>query len=280
MTTRNKNIQNDELTSFGQRLRYEREKQDLSRPALSKLTGKTISARVIAHLEDGNTEPKLKHSQTLAEVLEVDEVWLNHGSTKEDQTQPNHGFDGVLGETDDDLGDTNSPDLVDESDHEIPDIADENQQVLIPSNDNQMRLYVDAVHELLELISAIRNEGFLHHSRKMPGLIEEVIETGKLLELSEVEELASDHNVNIEDDLQEEAVNEVILRLLDTALLGVDLYQVDTDNLLAFAKRNRIHLTRFNRRDTFSLIAKLRQAYWDRALEDGLTVSTFLSETG
>jgi len=85
-------ISTEEQSTFGARLRSERDNQGLSRPALSALTDSALSARVIDHLENGTTDATGPRVEVLARALGVDRNWLMFG----EPVAGNHGNDNPV----------------------------------------------------------------------------------------------------------------------------------------------------------------------------------------
>ncbi|WP_420430539.1 helix-turn-helix domain-containing protein [Kordiimonas sp.] len=294
---------NTDLTTFGARLRFTREEQGLSRPDLSRLTDRALTARVIDHLESGHTEATISRAEILAKALEVEKLWLLYGeeprtSTGTENDQPDHEPDSDLDAPVDDpegppwdTGKTGSTGMeqpvkpVDTGDNRPSKALDSAGKALESTHEcsehsTATRRFVDEMFEQLELIDALREDGFLKHQRKMPYLMEQLADTAKLLEVDELKEIAFDRKIETGDE-DEVETEELTNRIIDTAVLGTDLYDVDFDVLKAFARKNNIERPFLSGwKDHDHLVPLVRPAYRERALNEALTKSTALALAG
>lgn len=292
-----------DLTTFGERLRFTREEQGLSRPDLSRLTDRALTARVIDHLESGHTEATISRAEILAKALEVEKLWLLYGeeprtSTGTENDQPDHDPDTDLAAPVEDpegppwdtkdTGKTGSTGMgqpvkpVDTGDNQPTKALESAGKALKSAHEcsqhsTATRRFVDEMFEQLELIDALREDGFLKHQRKMPYLLEQLADTAKLLEVEELKEIAFDRKIEIGDDELE--TEELTSRIIDTAVLGTDLYDVDFDVLKAFARKNNIERPFLSGwRNHGHLVPLVRPAYREKALADGLKITSSLQE--
>jgi transcriptional regulator with XRE-family HTH domain len=281
------------LDTFAARLRHAREEQGLSRPDLSKLTNRALTARVIDHLESGHTEATLSRAELLAEALEVEKLWLLYGEEAgtapgSEETDPDDEpgtppWDtqetGNTGQTGPEKPVQTGPDRsgavgssADRSDRS-PDSGKERHNRL----EDVSRQFVDKMFDLLETVDMFRESGFLKHQRKMPHILEQLETTAKYLEHEELKEIAFDREVDI-DSQADGNFEELTARVIDTAVLGADLYDVDFDVLKAFARRNDIERPLLSSwKGHGHLVPLVRPAYREKALSEALTKSTALA---
>lgn len=285
------------LTTFGARLRRIREEQGLSRPDLSKLTDRAISARVIDHLESGHTEATLSRAEILANALEVEKLLLLFGeqSGSATGTGKEHPGDDPENRNDTpghdpdtppwDTQETGKTGLTGREKPEIPvETGSDRSEPVEPENAEDeeregdiTRRYIDEMFDRLELVDALRKDGFLKHQRKMPHLLAELDATAKYLEPAELKEIAFDRDIDIDGEADTD-VEELTARVIDTAVLGADLYDVDFDVLKAFADRNDIDRPLFGGWKSHDhLVPLVRDAYRERALSEALKKSTALA---
>lgn len=294
------NIAFEDLSTFGERLRYEREQQNLSRPALADMTDGALSARAISHLETGSTDATAQRIELLADLLNVDRDWLGFGDRS---NSPAPGDDGGHN-NDDRSSDLNSPANEPDEPENMPGGAENigfdqsnrsekpvetsltgsidktsNDQYEPPESD-PVRMYVDEMIGVLTHIDMLREDGLQKHPRKMPKLLEQARDIGSCLEASDLEELAFERGVDPEqintENLSEELFDEFILRLIDTALLGIDLYTLDKDTLKTFARKHDIPRPFFGWDGIAELIADVRDTYWHKGLEGSISITTSL----
>jgi len=129
----------------------------------------------------------------------------------------------------------------------------------------------------LSHIDQLREDGFMKHSRKMPHLLEQLEAMANYLEVDELVELAFDRGIEAADD-SDINVDEVTACIIDTAVLGADLYDVDFDVLKAFARKNDIERPFLSGwKDHDRTVPLIRAAYREKALAEALTRSTALA---
>ena len=114
----------------------------------------------------------------------------------------------------------------------------------------------------------------------MPKLIERAIEIGQCLEQPDFKKLSDIRGATIaelsDDTLPEKAFAEMALRLVDTALLGLDLYDLDMDTLEAFAEKAEVSSPFFGWKNHTEIVRSVRSAYWKEALKGDLQQTTSL----
>ncbi len=315
MAITKQNIPSDDLSTFGARLRHAREEQGLSRPELSQQTNKTLSARVIGHLEDGITEPTITRLQVLADALNIDTHWLQYGGdteldTRSDiepdnhslnecatsphqsepvptiQNQPvkahNSAFESTNSTIQHYANTAESRPLSDEKPTEV------DQSRPSSTGTGPSRKYMDKMENILHEIDLFREDGLQNHPRKMPKLTQKAMAVGATLEFSDIEFLANersiilpDFNIDEYDEEEQEALLcEFVLRLIDTAAIGIDLYTLDMDTLNIFRRKHtdvgRPLFVSWN--EPADLVPELRETYWQKAMQGSLAVSTSLRD--
>ena len=298
------NIAFEDLSTFGERLRYERERQNLSRPALAELTEGALSARAISHLENGSTEATIQRSEILAEALNADCQWLGYGDRSNLQG-PNDNT-GQYDDTRDSDFDEPADEPVDPDNmpghaqntgeyranrSETPattgvtgDTGDTGADQNEPVESDPARMYIDEMLNLLLQVDVLRVDGLEHHPRKMPKLLEQAKAVGECLEIADLQELAFERDIDPSDieaeNVSEEEMDEFVLRLIDTAVLGIDLRTLDRDTLDAFVKKYEIDQPIVGRRKRRRLVIDVRELYWRKAMEGKLRLTTSLRDTG
>ncbi|PCI62860.1 MAG: hypothetical protein COB37_05955 [Kordiimonadales bacterium] len=292
MSTTKSTISTEGLTTFGARLRHTREEQGLSRPALSKLTSDALSVRVIDHLENGTTDATGPRVEMLSKALGVNRNWLMFG-------EPVSAMDGIR---DNPKKALIKPESAPDSPQRALEVLDAAQEVskkrespftlghqekttsIGAVNQGAERHYFDAMRQALSNIEQLREDGLEKHPRKLPKLLEKAVEIGQCLEQSDFRELATIRNADIaelsDDTLPEELLGEITLRLIDTALLGLDLYDLDMDTLEAFAERIDIGSPFLGWKSHMKIVQCIRGAYWKEALKGGLRLTTSLRHSG
>lgn len=300
------NIAFEDLSTFGERLRYEREQQNLSRPALADMTDGALSARAISHLETGSTDATAQRIELLSNLLSVDRDWLGFGDRS---NLPATG--DYSGNDNDDRGsDLNSPTREPDEPENMPGGAentgfDRSNRSEKPvgtsltgltgsidktgSDQDQtpksipVRMYIDEMIGILAHIDTLREDGLQKHPRKMPKLLDQAREIGSCLEASDLEELALERGLDPEqintESLSEELFEEFILRLIDTALLGIDLYTLDEDTLKTFARKHDVPRPFFGWDGASELISSVRERYWHEALEGGIRLTISIRQS-
>jgi len=206
------------------RLREAREKLGMSRSALAEKVG--ISAKIIEHYENGNSEPPITRLKNLAEALGVATGYILYGKAEpltEHALKPKTGKPNV--------------------------------------EDNDLSRFEGALDRLTEL----RENWADGYERKLEALLEETLRLSKFLSFDELWALGIsrgfDHDATAdqhsellefiatatdEDEIQEaksriEAIiEEVTNRLIDTAIIGEDLYKLDEEALKSFAAEHEI----------------------------------------
>ena len=303
MANTKQNVPAEELTTFGARLRYEREAQNLSRPALASMTDGALSARMIDHLENGTTDATGQRIELLSNILEVDRNWLGFGDQSAQSTQsalsafsdtgsaPGSAKSDPVEHLDDPENTTGSTkktgtDRSNRSEKPVTTgkTGDTGSDYDEPVEDDPATMYFDAMDEVLSQIDALREAGLENHPRKVPALIKQARDLGECLEIDDLEVLAEERDVNPKtirkDNVSDEALSEFILRLIDTAILGMDLYKEDFDTLKAFARKHDIPRPFFGWKKRKEIISDVRDAYWEKALEGGIGIMASLRDTG
>lgn len=195
------------------RLRQARENLNLSRAELARRTG--ISPKVIEKFEYGSQEPSLSRIKSLSEALEVTTLW-------------------IMGE-------------------EETSFKQEEAVVTMPGPKKESANENDPMAEVilyLEEIDDFRNKGFEGAKRGALALVGDLKSVLKYLEPEQLVKLASDRNLyqcekETPEDIDEmfsanlsegqEYCGSIEERIVDTALLGMDLYWLNIQALVALA---------------------------------------------
>lgn len=305
MASTKQNVSTEELSTFGARLRHEREAQNLSRPALAAMADGILSARMIDHLENGTTEVTGQRIELLSKVLNVDRNWLGFGDKNAQNTLSDNSASMDTGTTPGNDETRRGIKPVDHPGSNVNTGLHRSGRSVIPENtggtgatdatedtgcdqsepaiDDPTHMYVEEMVGVLAHIDLLREDGLQKHPRKMPRLLEQARDIGGCLETSDLQELALDRGVDPElfktEDLSEEAFDEFILRLIDTAVLGIDLYALDKDTLKSFAQKHDIARPFFGWDSVGELISDVRDTYWHKALEGNIKLTVSLRQS-
>jgi len=286
MATTKQTVSTNDLSIFGARLRKSRNDQGLSRAALSRLTENEISARVIDHLEQGTTDATIRRAEVLAGALDIEMNWLLFG-------EPGDELDNDTEDPEDtpvDLpGVPEIPGKTGQDRSEIPgEPGQEQSRPVGPVRTDPARKYFDKLEDILIDIDELREQGLQNHPRKMPKLIQRASDTGEFLELSDIQELAFERDIKIpETDItelgeekREELMDELVRRLIDSAVLGIDLYKLDMDTLDIFRKKHtEVSAPAFrNWRGHTELVPEIRESYRSKAMEGNISITTSLAQ--
>jgi len=261
-----KPVPSDELSTFGARLRHEREQQRLSRPALAELMNGTMSARIIEHLENGTTEVKLQQIGLVAEALGVSEDWLIKGESQDGDTKPGVIFD--------------SSSKAENCDTLVSDLDE------VSEGSKYLLLFKHRLAELDEL----REGDFALHQRKLPQLVEDTMSAAGYLELPEIFLIAEERglfDVEVQSaeaeaadyEGMDDSTPELLDRIIDTAIFGLDLYHVEMSTLAAFAERHSISSPHFfgGWDHQAEIVPRVREKYRERALRGEVSLTSSLT---
>jgi len=214
MVMKTKDIPADTEETPAMRLREAREGLGLSRAELARMTG--IPAKSIEKFEYGSQEPSLSRVQVLAEALEVTSQWI----MGEEQTAPKT---------------TKAQPLPSNQNDQAP-----MQKGLAPT-----------VREMLEQLDDMRTDEFDGVQRQAMALADRIRAALKVFEPDELLALADERGL-----YKDECENEITFmidvfkkdphkaqaycgsveeRIIDTAILGLDLYNIDRDALVELA---------------------------------------------
>ncbi|MDA5192518.1 helix-turn-helix domain-containing protein [Govanella unica] len=230
------------LDTIGGRLRHAREQAGFSRRTLADRS--KVSERTIEHYEKGTAEASVEKLRVLGEALNISLPWLVSGD--ESEAAPVDGME--LPE--------NPADLIEDQEEE--DIGEAEQ-----------------IELLLEEIDRMRAEGFSNYQRRLAAVVDDIRDLFRYLEPAELVSLGERRGLAVveahsakqiaalfarkvvaedilgfddNDDqrvMAEAICKELVERVLDTALIGSDLYAVKLDQLAAFADKNDISPGRF-----------------------------------
>lgn len=218
MTMQVKDLPENEADTLATRLREAREGLNLSRADVSKRTG--IPAKSIEKFEFGTQEPSVSRLMDLANV---------YGKS----------IGALIGQAEMPSGDDPAP----------PSVSPVKVTVIPTANDDAPE---DRVIAILDELDALREAGFVRSYRTASALIEaygrkvKFLEPDTLLALADERDLYRGECPNVsglfdlftrDPDKAETYCGNVEERILDTALLGVDLYGVDHKALTVIAKR-------------------------------------------
>jgi len=209
--------------AFGQRLKEAREQAGLSRPALHERTG--IPIKTIEKFENGTQDPTLARLEAIAREVGVSMEALR----------------------------SNSPQPLSQS-------VSKTKAGALTQEENRI---LNEVRDGLETLSGLRDGNFAGQQRFALGVIRHLEETMALLEIEDLRRLAKEHSLklipvkgghhedegglfrysakgstkeNLAEFFQEEAeAQELASRLVDHALMGVDLYALDRKDLAELA---------------------------------------------
>lgn len=225
MTQQVKDLPHDQNNTAATRLRDARELMGYSRAELAKRTG--IPAKSIEKFEYGSQEPSISRLQALATALEVSPQWI----MGEGDQVPVKGKLPAWDNT------TEAADVA------PPLPRPENE----PVNENDL---ATEVRVILDTLDDMRSEMFEGTRRRAMALADNAKNLMRNLEPDELLELADERGLHKCDGDNEESITALFAdgpdkgqeycgsiedRILDTAILGVDLYAVDRDALVKVA---------------------------------------------
>lgn len=215
--------------TLAQKLRDARDQIGMSRAKVAEETG--IPSRTLEKYEDGSSEPPLGRLRDLCELYGVPLPQMI-GIEGEAEKSGNSGKSGE-GETPKDV--TQQPETLEGEDPGLMAASDE------PKGSAQ---------QTLEMIDGCRQMGLAKHRRRVKAVSKLFMNFAEHLEFDQLFELAIDRGVYDEEiltddgyhDLYDESpekaeagCRELALRILDTALFGVDLYAIERDALVKLA---------------------------------------------
>lgn len=221
MTMKVKDVPEGTEETPAMRLRQAREDKGLTRTELASRTG--IPPKSIEKFEYGSQEPSLSRLQALSEALGVTTQWI--------------------------MGDEDNGDV-----SEAPSPSSETTPALLaePVNDNDP---MQRVRDMLERLDDMRVDEFQGVQRQAMALADDVraalryLEPGDLLAVASERGLYQGECKDESDilDLFSENVEEaqaycgnIEERILDTAIIGVDLYAVECEPLIELAEEMEI----------------------------------------
>lgn len=305
-------VSTDELSTFGARLRYQREMRGLSRAELSRLTDDQLTARVIDHLENGVTDVTLERVKLLSNVMNVDIDWFISGNLvdndDEQEVQEKSDIDEPVepNESTQSAKSALSPSVKSvETEGNRP----EQQQVQkVQKALSPVDIFVNQMNETLDMIETLRLDGFAAHLRKMPLLIDKVIKIAAYLELNDLDEISENRGISfkelskvfaknvdepyltlvdycnsesLDDDNLKKAIEEIIERIIDTAIFGTDLYGEDIDGLKLFADKHDIQSGTWTGswRSHYHIVKSVRPEYRNQAFKGKIERQMTLKHT-
>lgn len=208
---------NASAAEVGARFRAARDAAGLSRAQVAKLSN--VSAKAIEKFEAGQQEPSFLRFAALCEAVgKPASHILNGGDDVDDDTETQRPTRTIA------------------------------QSVAESADDT----YAGHVRDLLFQLDELREGRFRNAQRRATALIEEITSAMRFLEAEDLVDLARDRDVfagnlpavhELENALindpakGQELCRDLERRIVDTALLGADIYAVDLDVLAALAKR-------------------------------------------
>lgn len=208
--------ENNTEETLAHKLRTARDNTSLSRAKVQAETG--ISAKSLEKYEDGSSEPPLSRLKTLCELYDLS----LHELLGEEKILENKDIESIPG---------TSEDITKESPEEVT----EGMNTFIRDSLSELEKY--------------RNSSFKDHTRKAIALTKHLSQIIKYLEVDELLLLANDRNLFSEEcpnketllGVFESSIDEgqslcidIEKRIIDTAVLGIDLHSIDRDALASF----------------------------------------------
>jgi len=225
------------LTELPTRLRQAREDKGLSRAQAEKLTG--IPAKSIEKFETDNQEPSISRVKTLCDVYEICPADLLGMDVVNDDEIDDDGFDH------DDVPTVEAEEHNDDDvDTSIP-----SHRALVTIDDTEV---LEPIIDLLNELGVLRDDGLESHRRRATRLIEELqeqlrsLEPVDLIKLADVCELyrADCPTANMIEVVFSESMDKgqaycgkIEERIIDTAVFGIDLYEIERKPLVALAEK-------------------------------------------
>lgn len=219
MNTRPDAQKKTDLKTLGGRIRFSRDVANLSRRELAEMTG--MSSRTIEHYENGTTDATYQKLCVLAENLRVEIAWLVSG---DDPGEIETDFQVMLDAR----------------------ASEENDQTC------EMPSRIQRLETSFAILAELRNAGLEKHVRKATAIMQEVHGSAKYIEPEELTSFATRRGIFILKDYSPEAFSdlinasmdraavevlctEIVDRLIDRALLGINLFQVNLKDLATMA---------------------------------------------
>lgn len=223
-------IFDETLKTLGERLQHAREIRGLSRRDLANML--EITGRKIEHYEYGSTEPPPSVCRALAGALEIDPGILAFGRVPFAATPNVNSDDGSASD-------------------------------ILPIK----RQAIENVDNLLETIDAVRSRGYVNNERMTIALVKKLHSAFDFLEAEDIHQVAyrrglailgageahlpkqdSDDTGNVfslfeaehEEPRVRAPLEELIERIIDTALIGGDIFAAELLNLRAFARKHDV----------------------------------------
>lgn len=258
MTTQIKDLPENESDTPGTRLQAAREKKGFTRKKVAELTG--IPVKSLEKIELGGMEPNISRLKSLCTALDIEPLCiLTAGENNANDKGANVSF-----------------------------------QVSEESIEN-IHNYISQAKEYLQMLDTLRHNGFEKSIRKAEAYYNELIKTLSFLEYTELLNLAKIRCIEVEDILHERTgpqetkdfftmyegepisekpdCDEVVNRIIDTAVFGVDLYSLPLGFLSKIAEKNEIVPDRFfflNWHGHSEIIPKIRDNFLLKTLKCGL----------
>jgi len=225
----------DALATMGQKLREARDCLGYSRAKVASETG--IPAKTLEKIEAGESEPSVSRLKLMCDLYGLNTVEIAGLSISE----PQSGNSGNSGSG--------------EMPEEVPGELLEAQKTAIGKTPRAMDAMlnddydiIQATNDMLDEFGNLRSQGLGENDRKLPAIVDAASAMMAHLTDEELGVLAVQRGLHIialsDDDLaymedDEEAAQEgraeLVARLIDASLIGVDLYSIDREALVSLA---------------------------------------------
>jgi transcriptional regulator with XRE-family HTH domain len=241
---------NFDVKGFGARLRKAREAAGMSRSELAVMS--EIPNKTIEKFEYGTQEPSVSRLAVMAELLSVSQKWLVTGVEHPVSIESV----GTVSKTDDDDG--NLPSVETETDGMLQHLADARRSGFSD-------VWRESVRSILGYLKRARAAQFAGCQRQALALCELAADNMKFMELEDLKGFAQEYGIIVFDedtkiqtrkqkkhnglivrhsdreavrdveDIHAESV-EIAERIIDKAVLGLDLYSIEQKKLQRLAK--------------------------------------------
>ena len=246
MTKTTRDIPTSEGMTVADRLKTARTNAGLTHKALAEVTGIPFSS--LQKFEYGIMEPTLSRLKTICEILNVSFDWVLTGDdapniADNEGTAENQLSESVSDNSSENVSDNSSENVSEKLSEGVPDFGHGE----LPNEPSEI-----GISTLLNMIDVLRVDNFENVYRRSMALVDQAKSKLKYLEPFELEKLAIERGLHKDDDqlpgfleslFQDNPENaqkycgNIEERILDTAILGIDLFMIEGIPLIKLAEQ-------------------------------------------